>query len=78
MAQSTCHILQIAVYGPDQDSALHMAIKQDSQSAALALINNGADVDFSNWKVSYSHSILCLSDVGMYLLNYGCWLCFRV
>ena len=42
---------QFAVYGSDFDSALHLAIKHGPPEAALALIENGANVDFPNAKV---------------------------
>ncbi|KAL7522196.1 hypothetical protein ACHAWX_006884 [Stephanocyclus meneghinianus] len=41
---------KVAVYGSDFDSALHLAIKHGPPEAALALIENGANVDFPNAK----------------------------
>lgn len=46
-----CFENQVAVYGSDFDSALHLAIKHGPPEAALALIENGANVDFPNAKV---------------------------
>lgn len=47
----SCFETQVAVYGSDFDSALHLAIKHGPPEAALALIENGANVDFPNAKV---------------------------
>ncbi|KAL3801098.1 hypothetical protein HJC23_002391 [Cyclotella cryptica] len=41
---------RVALYGSDFDSALHLAIKHGPPEAALSLIENGANVDFSNAK----------------------------
>jgi ankyrin repeat protein len=45
------------VYGNDYDSALHLAIKHGPTKAAMALIDNGANVDFPNAKVSSLSSL---------------------
>jgi ankyrin repeat protein len=39
--------MQVAVYGNGCDSALHLAIKHGHTKVAMALIENGANVDFS-------------------------------
>lgn len=42
-----------AVYGSEQDSSLHLAIKHRCTEAALALIKSGCNVRYANLKVSY-------------------------
>ena len=50
--------MQVALYGSDYDSALHLAIKHGPTEAAMALIENGANVDFPNAKVSLEGNIV--------------------
>ena len=42
--------MQVAVYRNDYDSFLHLAIKHGPTKAAMALIENGANVDCPNAK----------------------------
>lgn len=42
-----------AVFGSEQDSALHLAIKHGYTEAALAMIKSGCNVCHANLKVSY-------------------------
>jgi ankyrin repeat protein len=49
--------MHVAVYGNDYDSALHLAIKHGPTEVAMALIENGANVDFPNAKVSLLSSV---------------------
>ena len=45
------------MYRNDYDSFLHLAIKHGPTEAAMALIENGANVDFPNAKVSSLSSV---------------------
>ena len=49
--------MQVAVYKNDYDLTSHLAIKHGPTKAAMALIENGANVDFPNAKVSLLSSV---------------------
>jgi hypothetical protein len=49
--------MHVAVYGNDYDSALHLTIKHGPTEAAMALIENEANVDFPNANVSSLSSV---------------------